>query len=364
MSSLHLSCPFVLSLVLSLSLYISLLFFVCLLSLSLSLYFFRSCSLPFSRRCFLQASSLSLSLSLYLSLYLGLSWSPSWLLVAPFFSSLSLSLHLVLIFLDVYLFSLMLSCAPLPSLTCRMIEWQLWNTSMFVVPGIASFKEWLDISGVTFIWRVLNLRRGWADAARGSERGKVRWDWGRLCCSCTAMMAIGHGIFTVVQRGEADVSQRCGYCINLWLNHLCPRNVSQLQDHDTLKRVTSWQERSYPPSGNITSSFFACGINFVGTTGKSVTLLPEIVTGEWIPWDYRKVWPGLSAVCSDVNWWRTRITGNIGNAITGKILGELIWSNYWKIGNRRSVITRNVWRIHLVIFSAGGGICLASHFSS
>ena len=69
----------------------------------------------------------------------------------------------------------------------------------------------------------------------------------------------------------------------------------------------------------------------------------------------RKVWPGLHTVWGDVNWWRTRITGNIGIAITRKILGELIWSNYRKIGNRKSVITRkNVWQIYLVIFSARG----------
>ena len=35
---------------------------------------------------------------------------------------------------------------------------------------------------------------------------------------------------------------------------------------------------------------------FVGITGKSVTWLPEVISGELIPWDYRKVWPGLSAV--------------------------------------------------------------------
>ena len=72
----------------------------------------------------------------------------------------------------------------------------------------------------------------------------------------------------------------------------------------------------------------------------------------------QKPQPLLSAVWGDVNWWRTRITRNIGNATAGKILGELMWSNYRK--NRYLEIwdyLKNVWRINLVIFSpAGGGI--------
>ena len=52
-----------------------------------------------------------------------------------------------------------------------------------------------------------------------------------------------------------------------------------------------------PPLQKILpAAFFVSGINFVGITRKSLTWLPEIISGELIPWDYRKVWPGLSVV--------------------------------------------------------------------
>ena len=35
---------------------------------------------------------------------------------------------------------------------------------------------------------------------------------------------------------------------------------------------------------------------FVGITGKSVRWLPEIISGEFVSWDCRKVPPGLSTV--------------------------------------------------------------------
>ena len=91
-------------------------------------------------------------------------------------------------------------------------------------------------------------------------------------------------------------------------------------------------------SSNYRQLFLFVELISSGLPEKSVTWLPDIISGEIIPWDYRKVWPGLSAVWGDVNWWWTRITGNIGNAITrnnsGRInLGQLpensVIGNLW-----------------------------------
>ena len=42
--------------------------------------------------------------------------------------------------------------------------------------------------------------------------------------------------------------------------------------------------------------FLFVGLISSGLPENSVTWLPEIISGELIPWDYWKVWPGLSAV--------------------------------------------------------------------
>ena len=49
-----------------------------------------------------------------------------------------------------------------------------------------------------------------------------------------------------------------------------------------VRRVSWWALSCTPPSKNITGSCFCLWINFVGITGKSVTWLPEIISGELI----------------------------------------------------------------------------------
>ena len=57
----------------------------------------------------------------------------------------------------------------------------------------------------------------------------------------------------------------------------------------------------------------------MGLPEKSVTWLPEIISGELIPRDYRKVWPGLR-LCELLT---NKDTGNIGNLIAGKNSGRI-----------------------------------------
>ena len=49
-----------------------------------------------------------------------------------------------------------------------------------------------------------------------------------------------------------------------------------------------------PPFKNITGSFFVCELISLALPEKSVMWLPEIIPGELIVMDYRKVWPGLT----------------------------------------------------------------------
>ena len=96
--------------------------------------------------------------------------------------------------------------------------------------------------------------------------------------------------------------------------------------------LRAWKRRLPPPLHKYYRQLFLFAeLISLGLPEKSVTWLPEIISGELIPWDYRKVCPRVSTVWGDVNWWRTRITGNIGNVITGKIPGKLILNNYQKI---------------------------------
>ena len=57
-----------------------------------------------------------------------------------------------------------------------------------------------------------------------------------------------------------------------------------------------------PPLRKYFRLFSCLWISFVGITWKSVTWLPEVISGSQYPWDYQTVWPGLSAVWGDVNW--------------------------------------------------------------
>ena len=53
----------------------------------------------------------------------------------------------------------------------------------------------------------------------------------------------------------------------------------------------------YPPLQKYYQQLFLfVGLISSGLPEKWVTWLPEIISGELIPWDYWKVWPGLSAV--------------------------------------------------------------------
>ena len=54
--------------------------------------------------------------------------------------------------------------------------------------------------------------------------------------------------------------------------------------------------RITPPPKILPAAFLFVGLISSGLPEKSVTWLPEIISGELIPWDYWKVWPGLSAV--------------------------------------------------------------------
>ena len=51
-----------------------------------------------------------------------------------------------------------------------------------------------------------------------------------------------------------------------------------------------------PPPKILPAAFLFVELISSGLPEKSVTWLPEIISGELIPWGYRKVWPGLSAV--------------------------------------------------------------------
>ena len=69
-----------------------------------------------------------------------------------------------------------------------------------------------------------------------------------------------------------------------------------------------------PPSINITGSFFVCGINFIGITGK----IGNVVTGN----NSRRInCHGITGSLAGSYRGRPMITGNIGNAITRKYSG-------------------------------------------
>ena len=127
---------------------------------------------------------------------------------------------------------------------------------------------------------------------------------------------------------------------------------------DTAQQIPeSKLEYPPPPPKILPAAFFVCELISSGLPEKSVTWLPEIMSGELNPWDYRKVWPGLSVVWGDVKWWQTRITGNIGNAITRNNSGRIILGQL-----PEKLVIGSLWlpekmfdELILAIFSAGGG---------